>query len=154
MCLGTMLGLCASVQSLLRTVGPTIGGFLYETYGVASFGYIQFTINAVVFSLLFMSLRQTHTAHEHLGWCLGCFHAWSVKSFTANSDRLVTFFSYICEHGSDSDPLKGTELWHVGGVVSVQFTLSLRPGLLSQFWPSALAVGKSRGTAPVNYFFF
>uniref|UniRef100_A0A8C2L3N5 Organic cation transporter-like protein 2 n=1 Tax=Cyprinus carpio TaxID=7962 RepID=A0A8C2L3N5_CYPCA len=29
---GTMLGLCASVQSLLRTVGPTFGGFLYETY--------------------------------------------------------------------------------------------------------------------------
>uniref|UniRef100_A0A672R9D2 Organic cation transporter-like protein 2 n=1 Tax=Sinocyclocheilus grahami TaxID=75366 RepID=A0A672R9D2_SINGR len=49
---GTMLGLCASVQSLLRTVGPTIGGFLYETYGVPSFGYIQCVINAAVFSLL------------------------------------------------------------------------------------------------------
>ncbi|XP_067295108.1 solute carrier family 22 member 18 [Pseudorasbora parva] len=49
---GTMLGLCASVQSLLRTVGPTIGGYLYETYGVPSFGYIQCVINAAVFSLL------------------------------------------------------------------------------------------------------
>ncbi|XP_055062776.2 solute carrier family 22 member 18 [Misgurnus anguillicaudatus] len=49
---GTMLGLCASVQSLLRTVGPTIGGFLYETYGVPSFGYIKFLINASVFTLL------------------------------------------------------------------------------------------------------
>lgn len=49
---GTMLGLCASVQSLLRTVGPTIGGFLYETYGVPSFGYIKFLINATVFTLL------------------------------------------------------------------------------------------------------
>ncbi|XP_039544406.1 solute carrier family 22 member 18 [Pimephales promelas] len=49
---GTMLGLCASVQSLLRTVGPTIGGFLYETYGVPSFGFIQCVINAAVFSLL------------------------------------------------------------------------------------------------------
>ncbi|KAI7814932.1 solute carrier family 22 member 18, partial [Triplophysa rosa] len=49
---GTMLGLCASVQSLLRTVGPTIGGFLYETYGVPSFGLIQFATNAAVFSLL------------------------------------------------------------------------------------------------------
>uniref|UniRef100_A0A8C1U466 Organic cation transporter-like protein 2 n=1 Tax=Cyprinus carpio TaxID=7962 RepID=A0A8C1U466_CYPCA len=49
---GTMLGLCASVQSLLRTVGPTFGGFLYETYGVPSFGYIQCVINAAVFSLL------------------------------------------------------------------------------------------------------
>uniref|UniRef100_A0A8C2GJM0 Organic cation transporter-like protein 2 n=1 Tax=Cyprinus carpio TaxID=7962 RepID=A0A8C2GJM0_CYPCA len=49
---GTMLGLCASVQSLLRTVGPTIGGFLYEAYGVPSFGYIQCIINAAVFSFL------------------------------------------------------------------------------------------------------
>lgn len=49
---GTMLGLCASVQSLLRTVGPTIGGFLYETYGVPSFGLIQFATNAAVFSFL------------------------------------------------------------------------------------------------------
>uniref|UniRef100_A0A8C1PFF1 Organic cation transporter-like protein 2 n=1 Tax=Cyprinus carpio TaxID=7962 RepID=A0A8C1PFF1_CYPCA len=52
---GTMLGLCASVQSLLRTVGPTFGGFLYETYGVPSFGYIQCVINAAVFSLLLAS---------------------------------------------------------------------------------------------------
>uniref|UniRef100_A0A8B9HT83 Organic cation transporter-like protein 2 n=1 Tax=Astyanax mexicanus TaxID=7994 RepID=A0A8B9HT83_ASTMX len=56
---GTMLGLCASVQSLLRTIGPTIGGFLYESYGVASFGYIQFTVNASVFSLLLLSQRNT-----------------------------------------------------------------------------------------------
>ncbi|XP_052005429.1 solute carrier family 22 member 18 [Xyrauchen texanus] len=49
---GTMLGLCASAQSLLRTVGPTIGGFLYETYGVPSFGYIKFVTNAVVFCFL------------------------------------------------------------------------------------------------------
>ncbi|XP_051505731.1 solute carrier family 22 member 18 [Myxocyprinus asiaticus] len=49
---GTMLGLCASAQSLLRTVGPTIGGFLYETYGVPSFGYIKFATNAAVFCFL------------------------------------------------------------------------------------------------------
>ncbi|TRZ02170.1 hypothetical protein DNTS_014782 [Danionella cerebrum] len=49
---GTMLGLCASVQSLLRTVGPTIGGFLYEGYGVPSFGFIQCVINAGVFCIL------------------------------------------------------------------------------------------------------
>lgn len=59
---GTMLGLCASVQSLLRTVGPTIGGFLYETYGVPSFGYIQCVINAAVFGLLLTTggRSQTH----------------------------------------------------------------------------------------------
>ncbi|XP_030650343.1 solute carrier family 22 member 18 [Chanos chanos] len=60
---GTMLGLCASVQSLLRTVGPTIGGFLYENYGVASFGYIQFTVNAVVFTVLFQSVTES-TEHR------------------------------------------------------------------------------------------
>ncbi|XP_012690148.1 solute carrier family 22 member 18 [Clupea harengus] len=54
---GTMMGLCASVQSLMRTVGPTIGGFLYENYGVPSFGYIQCAINAAVFILLFKDRR-------------------------------------------------------------------------------------------------
>uniref|UniRef100_A0A668AN47 Organic cation transporter-like protein 2 n=1 Tax=Myripristis murdjan TaxID=586833 RepID=A0A668AN47_9TELE len=49
---GTMLGLCASVQSLLRTIGPTIGGFLYENYGVPSFGLIQFVVNILVFIYL------------------------------------------------------------------------------------------------------
>uniref|UniRef100_A0A3Q2WIH6 Organic cation transporter-like protein 2 n=1 Tax=Haplochromis burtoni TaxID=8153 RepID=A0A3Q2WIH6_HAPBU len=47
---GTMLGLCASVQSLLRTVGPTIGGFLYVNYGISSIGLIQFFVNIAVFA--------------------------------------------------------------------------------------------------------
>ncbi|XP_044211896.1 solute carrier family 22 member 18 isoform X2 [Thunnus albacares] len=46
---GTMLGLSASVQSLLRTVGPTIGGFLYVNYGISSIGLIQFVVNIAVF---------------------------------------------------------------------------------------------------------
>ncbi|KAJ8340052.1 hypothetical protein SKAU_G00346850 [Synaphobranchus kaupii] len=46
---GTMLGLCASAMSLLRTIGPTIGGFLYENYGVPSFGFVQFAVNVAVF---------------------------------------------------------------------------------------------------------
>ncbi|KAI5088830.1 solute carrier family 22 member 18, partial [Silurus meridionalis] len=58
---GTMLGLCASVLPLVRTVGPTIGGFLYETYGVASFGYIQFIVSAATFSLMFMSSAKKNT---------------------------------------------------------------------------------------------
>ncbi|XP_068171281.1 solute carrier family 22 member 18 [Antennarius striatus] len=49
---GTMLGLCASVQSLTRTLGPTAGGFLYLNYGVSSIGLIQFVVNAVVFVYL------------------------------------------------------------------------------------------------------
>lgn len=61
--IGTMLGLCASVLSLVRTIGPTIGGFLYETFGVASFGYIQFVVSATTFTLLFMSSTRRNTAH-------------------------------------------------------------------------------------------
>ncbi|KAM9861387.1 solute carrier family 22 member 18 [Aulostomus maculatus] len=49
---GTMLGLCASVQPLLRTVGPTAGGFLYMNYGISSIGLLQFLVNAVVFVYL------------------------------------------------------------------------------------------------------
>lgn len=62
--LGTMLGLCASVLPLVRTIGPTIGGFLYETYGVASFGYIQFTVSATTFILLFMSSTTRDKTHR------------------------------------------------------------------------------------------
>ncbi|TRY85790.1 hypothetical protein DNTS_014592 [Danionella cerebrum] len=58
---GTMLGLCASVQSLLRTVGPTIGGFLYEGYGVPSFGFIQCVINAGVFCILLATGGRSQT---------------------------------------------------------------------------------------------
>uniref|UniRef100_A0A6I8N8Z4 Major facilitator superfamily (MFS) profile domain-containing protein n=1 Tax=Ornithorhynchus anatinus TaxID=9258 RepID=A0A6I8N8Z4_ORNAN len=42
---GAMLGLCACVQPLTRTVGPTLGGFLYQTFGVSSLGYLQFGVN-------------------------------------------------------------------------------------------------------------
>ncbi|XP_041074979.1 solute carrier family 22 member 18 [Polyodon spathula] len=52
---GTMLGLCSSVQALLRTVGPTIGGFLYQNYGVLSFGYIQCSVNLLLFLYLLKS---------------------------------------------------------------------------------------------------
>ncbi|CAJ0946593.1 unnamed protein product, partial [Ranitomeya imitator] len=30
---GAMLGICASIQPLIRTIGPTIGGYLYKHYG-------------------------------------------------------------------------------------------------------------------------
>uniref|UniRef100_A0A1A8RDV5 Organic cation transporter-like protein 2 n=1 Tax=Nothobranchius rachovii TaxID=451742 RepID=A0A1A8RDV5_9TELE len=50
---GTMLGLCASVQSLIRTIGPTIGGFLYVNYGLSSIGLIKFLVNAAVCVYLF-----------------------------------------------------------------------------------------------------
>lgn len=57
---GTMLGMCSSVQSLLRTVGPTVGGLLYVNYGIFSIGFIQFVVNTGVFvHLLQRYLKKT-----------------------------------------------------------------------------------------------
>uniref|UniRef100_A0A671VRX0 Organic cation transporter-like protein 2 n=1 Tax=Sparus aurata TaxID=8175 RepID=A0A671VRX0_SPAAU len=58
---GTMLGLCASVQSLLRTVGPTAGGFLYVNYGISSIGMIQCVVNMAVFVYLLQRGREKTT---------------------------------------------------------------------------------------------
>ncbi|KGL73514.1 Solute carrier family 22 member 18, partial [Tinamus guttatus] len=52
---GTMLGLCASVQPLTRTLGPTIGGILYKHFGVSSFGCLQLSINVGLFAYLLRS---------------------------------------------------------------------------------------------------
>ncbi|XP_032378410.1 solute carrier family 22 member 18 [Etheostoma spectabile] len=62
---GTMMGLCASVQSLLRTVGPTAGGFLYVNYGLSSIGLMQFVVNIAVFvHLLQRHLKKTDVQKE------------------------------------------------------------------------------------------
>ncbi|NXR32927.1 S22AI protein, partial [Zosterops hypoxanthus] len=52
---GAMLGICASVQPLTRTVGPTIGGVLYKQFGVSSFGYLQLMVNVGLFVYLWKS---------------------------------------------------------------------------------------------------
>ncbi|NXF82838.1 S22AI protein, partial [Sclerurus mexicanus] len=52
---GAMLGICASVQPLTRTVGPTIGGILYKQFGVPSFGYLQLVVNIGLFVYLLKS---------------------------------------------------------------------------------------------------
>ncbi|NXU91688.1 S22AI protein, partial [Xiphorhynchus elegans] len=52
---GAMLGICASVQPLTRTVGPTIGGILYKQFGVSSFGYLQLVVNIGLFVYLLKS---------------------------------------------------------------------------------------------------
>ncbi|NXK33191.1 S22AI protein, partial [Piprites chloris] len=52
---GAMLGICASVQPLTRTVGPTIGGVLYKHFGVSSFGYLQLVVNIGLFVYLLKS---------------------------------------------------------------------------------------------------
>ncbi|XP_074985435.1 solute carrier family 67 member A1 isoform X4 [Caretta caretta] len=50
---GAMLGLCASVPPLTRTVGPTLGGILYRMFGVSAFGYLQLTVNIALFLYIF-----------------------------------------------------------------------------------------------------
>lgn len=60
-----MLGLCSSVQSLLRTVGPTVGGFLYVNFGVSSIGTVQFVVNVLVLAyLLQRRLKKTDEQKE------------------------------------------------------------------------------------------
>ncbi|XP_039091403.1 solute carrier family 22 member 18 [Hyaena hyaena] len=49
---GTMLGLCATVQPLTQTLGPTLGGLLYRGFGVPIFGHVQFAINLLVLLVL------------------------------------------------------------------------------------------------------
>ncbi|XP_007947465.1 solute carrier family 22 member 18 [Orycteropus afer afer] len=49
---GAMLGLCASVQPLTRTLGPTLGGLLYRRFGVAVFGHVQAAVNLLVLLVL------------------------------------------------------------------------------------------------------
>lgn len=49
---GTMLGLCASVHPLTRTVGPTLGGLLYRSYGVSILGHVQLMVNLLVLLVL------------------------------------------------------------------------------------------------------
>lgn len=43
-----MLGLCAAVQPLTRTLGPTLGGLLYRGFGVPAFGHVQLAVNLLV----------------------------------------------------------------------------------------------------------
>ncbi|XP_033842166.1 solute carrier family 22 member 18 [Periophthalmus magnuspinnatus] len=64
---GTMLGLCAAVQSLLRTVGPTLGGVLYVNGGVMSIGLTQCAVNVAVFGLLLLKPLSSdhHTSKTH-----------------------------------------------------------------------------------------
>ncbi|KAM4723207.1 solute carrier family 22 member 18 [Rhinophrynus dorsalis] len=45
---GAMLGICASVQPFTRTIGPTIGGYLYKHYGVPSFGGLNIVVNLIL----------------------------------------------------------------------------------------------------------
>lgn len=116
------MGLCASVQSLLRTVGPTVGGFLYVNYGLPSIGLTQFVVNTAVFAyLLRPHLKKTPERRE-----------WSVfKSLSMSEQRrwksMFSDFkaqSFLQLHVSEVlRPSRSFTWWDV--VVSFQFFVTL-----------------------------
>ncbi|XP_053576408.1 solute carrier family 22 member 18 [Bombina bombina] len=59
---GAMLGICASIQPLTRTIGPTIGGYLYKHYGVSSFGILNITVNLIL--LVYFFKRQNRQTEK------------------------------------------------------------------------------------------
>lgn len=52
---GTMLGLNMAVHSVIRTVAPTVGGFLLNSYGFESLGYMGVACNLAVLGMLNMA---------------------------------------------------------------------------------------------------
>ncbi|KAK3588585.1 hypothetical protein CHS0354_001911 [Potamilus streckersoni] len=54
---GAMLGLNMAVNSLIRTMSPTVGGIMLSSYGFPAFGYFGFGISILVTSVLFGKLR-------------------------------------------------------------------------------------------------
>ncbi|CAH2325729.1 solute carrier family 22 member 18 isoform X1 [Pelobates cultripes] len=50
---GAMLGICASIQPFTRTIGPTIGGYLYKHYGVPSFGFFNLIVSLLLLIYFF-----------------------------------------------------------------------------------------------------
>ncbi len=52
---GTSLGLSMATHSIIRTVSPTLGGYMYSLVGYASFGMLGFVMNgSVALYLAFM----------------------------------------------------------------------------------------------------
>ncbi len=45
---GTSLGLSMATHSIIRTVSPTLGGYMYSMVGYASFGLLGFVMNGSV----------------------------------------------------------------------------------------------------------
>lgn len=45
---GTSLGLSMATHSIIRTVSPTLGGYMYSSIGYPSFGLLGFIMNGSV----------------------------------------------------------------------------------------------------------
>ncbi|KAK6187074.1 hypothetical protein SNE40_006322 [Patella caerulea] len=53
---GAMIGLNMAVNSLVRTVSPTIGGYMFAAYGFPSFGYFGSVVCFIVTLVLFWKI--------------------------------------------------------------------------------------------------
>ncbi|XP_059143145.1 solute carrier family 22 member 18-like [Physella acuta] len=54
---GAMLGLSMAVNSLIRSLSPTVGGYMLKEYGFESFGYLGFVTSFIVTAVLFVRKR-------------------------------------------------------------------------------------------------
>lgn len=49
---GTSLGLNMATHSLIRTISPTLGGYLYSTMGYPAFGALGFILSSIMTGIL------------------------------------------------------------------------------------------------------
>ena len=56
--LGAMLGVNMAVNSLIRTVSPTIGGYMLNSLGFSSFGYLGFLNSLLVAVFLVLRVKE------------------------------------------------------------------------------------------------
>ena len=54
---GTSLGLNMATHSLIRTVSPTLGGFLYQWLGYPAFGGLGFVTSSIMAGVLLVMGR-------------------------------------------------------------------------------------------------
>lgn len=65
---GTALGLNMAIHSLIRTVAPTVGGYMYTWFGFASFGLLGFAMNGALAIATMLPRRVTRAM---LSWIPG-----------------------------------------------------------------------------------
>ncbi|CAH1774902.1 unnamed protein product, partial [Owenia fusiformis] len=63
---GAMLGLNMAVNSLIRTVSPTVGGIMLNTWGYPSFGYVGFVASSLVFIYLYFIRKEPKDSNIHV----------------------------------------------------------------------------------------
>ena len=49
---GSMLGMSMAIHSLIRSISPAVGGFLFQSYGFSAFGALGFVMNGLLYLYL------------------------------------------------------------------------------------------------------